>query len=187
MERTSVRTFTGQNVDLIDTAVDSINIYDIAHHLSKLDRYNGAGSFPYSVGYHSLLVAECLPEEYRLWGLLHDATEAYLGDVVSPLKSLLPGYRDIEQHLMAIIAGKFLLNMPRPPEVKAMDTAVMVAEMNQVMNWPDLAAQQGVPSAPVRIYQREWQDVRAEFLSKFEEYRRVEFFAKTKNYGGIAV
>lgn len=212
MGRTSVRTFSGSEVDLLHTDLASISIEDIAHHLSKLDRYNGAGAFPYSVGFHSLLVAESLPAELKLWGLLHDATEAYLGDVVSPLKALLPGfteikqvlldeiaklslefpeaqqalqqfvlaietmkdctpgYREIEQLLMGKIAERFRLGMPRPSIVKQADTAVMVAEMQQVMNWPDLAAAQHTSPAPVRIYERPWQDIRVEFLRRFIEY-----------------
>lgn len=168
--RTSVRTFTGSEVDLLNTHRDTISIVDIAHHLSKLDRYNGAGAFTYSVAQHSLFVAEILPDDLKLWGLLHDATEAYLGDVVSPLKKLLPGYREIEQKLMGKIAERFAFEMPRPAFVKAADTAVMVAEMNQVMNWPDLAEQQCAAPANIRIHHRTWQDVRAEFLVKFNEY-----------------
>lgn len=214
MNRTTVRTFTGSEVDLLVPAQESISIEDIAHHLSKLDRYNGAGSFPYSVAHHSLLVASILPNPLKLWGLLHDATEAYLGDVVSPLKKLLPefseieavlqeeilravghphalssvvidnvmlrlswrrngllGYRDIEQNLMKSIATRFRLQMPRPVEVKSADRAVMVAEMEQVMNWPDLASAQATPSASVRIYSRSWQSIRNEFLERFDEYK----------------
>ena len=65
------------------------NIYSIAYSLSFINRFTGhAGA--YSVAQHSILVAQHLPEEFKLSGLLHDATEAYLSDVSSPLKRLMP-------------------------------------------------------------------------------------------------
>ncbi len=105
----------------------------------KLDRYNGAGHWAYSMGQHSLVVAEVLPPEYRLPSLLHDATEVYLGDVVSPLKAMLPEYRKIEQNVMNAICKRFEISFPRPGIVKRADQAVMAAEMQQVVKWPDLA------------------------------------------------
>jgi hypothetical protein len=168
--RSYVRTFSGAEVDLLDPDPESLQLVDIAHHLSKLDRYNGAGAYSYSVGQHSLLVAEVLPPGLKLWGLLHDATEAYLGDVVAPLKALMRDYREIENNLMKRIARRFGLSMPRSSEVKAADKAVMVSEMRQVMNWPDLADAQQFDAAPVRIWQRPWHDVRDEFLKRFREY-----------------
>jgi hypothetical protein len=95
MKRTSVRTFTSADVDLLYACLDSIDIEDIAHHLSGMPRYNAALPFEYTVAQHSLLVAEILPDEHKLWGLLHDATEAYLGDVVSPLKRLLSTFDSV--------------------------------------------------------------------------------------------
>jgi hypothetical protein len=170
MKRSFVRTFSGAEVDLLHPTQESLRIEDIAHHLSKLDRYNGAGAYPYSVGQHCLLVAEVLPPLLKLWGLLHDATEAYLGDVVAPLKSLCSDYRFIEQNLMKHIACRFGLSLPRPSAIKTADKGIMVAEMHQVMNWPDLACRQEVEPAPVRIWQRPWQAVREEFLKRFREY-----------------
>ncbi|KAB1440348.1 hypothetical protein [Pseudodesulfovibrio senegalensis] len=131
-----VRTHTGKNLDLANPNSKEICIEDIAHHLAKLDRYNGAGHYSYSVGQHSLLVADALPKEYKLQGLLHDATEAYLGDVVSPLKAMLPEYRRIEGQVMRAICNRFQITFPRPQIIKKADQAVMAAEMQQVVKWP---------------------------------------------------
>lgn len=171
-----VRTYTGKNLDLAKPDPRQICIEDIAHHLAKLDRYNGAGHWAYSVGQHSLLVAEILPPEYRLPGLLHDATEAYLGDVVSPLKAMLPEYRKIEQNVMNAICKSFEISFPRPGIVKRADQAVMAAEMQQVVKWPDLAKRPDLPPPPkdMVIRQMPWQEVKQVFLERFQELKKAQ-------------
>ena len=166
-----VRTYTGKNLDLLNPDPKEIDIKDIAHHLAKLDRYNGAGHYTFSVGHHSLLVSDALPKEYKLHGLLHDATEAYLGDVVSPLKQLLPEYRKIEQGVMNAICTKFEITFPRPCIIKKADMSVMAAEMNQVVKWPDLPQKQGLPEPPkgMVIEPMNWQKVKKVFLERFKE------------------
>ncbi len=77
-------------------------IDDIASALSKVCRYGGHCSHFYSVAEHSVLVSRIM--EYwdlgdPMEGLLHDATEAYLSDVVGPFKQLLPDYRLLEEEL----------------------------------------------------------------------------------------
>ncbi len=167
--RTFVRTFTGKELDLLRPNPKDICIEDIAHHLAKLERYNGAGAYPYSVGQHSLFVAEILPPEYMLHGLLHDATEAYLGDVVSPLKQLLPEYKKIEQGIMAAVFTRFNLSFPRQDIIKQADKSVMAAEMHQVLGWPDLPAKQGLPAPPKGLIIRPlgWEDVKQAFTARF--------------------
>lgn len=169
-----VRTYTGKNVDLAKPEPGQICIEDIAHHLSKLDRYNGAGHFPYSVGQHSLLVSESLPKAYRLQGLLHDATEAYLGDVVSPLKAMLPEYRRIEGQVMQAICNRFKITFPRPRIIKKADQAVMAAEMMQVVKWPDLSRRPDLPPPPkgMAIRQMGWEEVKCRFLERFMELEK---------------
>lgn len=82
---------SGVDVDLLDPTPDQIRLGDIAHALSRLARFNGhtVGEYPWSVAQHSLLVESLLPEDAspqeRLVALLHDAHEAYLGDIVSPI------------------------------------------------------------------------------------------------------
>jgi hypothetical protein len=62
------------------------------------------------------------------WALLHDASEAYLGDVSAPLKAMLPDYRAIEHNVEQSIWAKFGLYGPLPAEIKAADVAMYYRE-----------------------------------------------------------
>lgn len=89
---TWVQTVSGIPFDLLDPKPDMVRVEDIAHALSRIARFNGhTHSEPYSVAHHSMLVADLLaswgaPPAIVREGLLHDAAEAYYGDIVSPLK-----------------------------------------------------------------------------------------------------
>lgn len=87
-----ILTISGVKVDLERPAWDSINIVDIAHALSMQCRYNGHVPTFYSVAEHSCRVVDVLlnkgHDQFALRGLLHDAAEAYLGDLVSPMKRI---------------------------------------------------------------------------------------------------
>ena len=110
-----IRTYTGKNFNLKDPDPNQVDIEDIAHALSNLCRFTGHTKFFYSVAQHSLLVSKMLlrdgySHEVALYGLLHDATEAYIGDIASPLKNLIPVYKKIERRIEKTIAKKFNLN-----------------------------------------------------------------------------
>lgn len=81
----SITTSTGRFVDLLHPKPEMVAIEDIAHALSKINRFTGHTSRPYTVADHCLL-ASYMGIGGRLACLLHDAAEAYLGDVASPLK-----------------------------------------------------------------------------------------------------
>lgn len=82
-----VQTYTGKYVDILDPDPSQICIEDIAHSLSLINRFNGHSIVPYSVGRHSIEVSKHFtdPKE-RLIGLMHDAAEAYMGDIPKPIK-----------------------------------------------------------------------------------------------------
>lgn len=83
-----METVSGRRVDLLDPKPEQIDPSDICYALSRLCRFTGhvAG---YSVAQHTLLVAANVPREFRAVALLHDAAEAYIGDISKPLKSAL--------------------------------------------------------------------------------------------------
>ena len=106
---------------------------DIAHALSILTRFTGHSKCPYSVAQHSVMVSRLTPSEHALWGLMHDASEAYLGDVSTPLKNVLPGYRELEEHVQRTIARVFGLAWPMPSSVKDADLRALMAEKRDLI------------------------------------------------------
>ena len=132
-ESVCIHTFSGIAFDLLNPKPEMILIEDIVHSLSLINRFNGAARFPYSVAQHSLYVAGLLPPELKLHGLLHDAPEAYVGDMVSPLKKIMTEYKEVEAGIARVVAEVFGLTWPAPPEVKKADLAVLSAEREQVL------------------------------------------------------
>jgi uncharacterized protein len=107
-----MQTFTGKAFVPLDPDPELVVREDIAHALSLLCRYGGHASRFYSVGEHSLLISRALerdgaPLDVVRWGLMHDAAEAYLGDVIRPVKRSMPEYRAAEARLLEVIAGVF--------------------------------------------------------------------------------
>lgn len=135
-----MQTHTGRVIDLTRFDEPDVSIADICHSLSQIIRFTGHADLPYTVAQHSLLVASLAPREVRLWALLHDASEAYLGDVASPLKTLLPEYRELEERFQKVIAGRFGLPWPIPQEVKDADRAALMIEKRDLLSmqypWP---------------------------------------------------
>lgn len=104
-----ITTSSGKFFDILKPEEYEFDIEEIATALSNLCRYTGHVNRFYSVAEHSVLVSRIVPERLALAGLLHDASEAYLGDVSSPLKKLLPDYKTIEERVQRAIASKFEL------------------------------------------------------------------------------
>lgn len=111
-----ITTVSGKFFDILKPEEYEFDIEEIATALSNLCRYTGHVNRFYSVAEHSVLVSRIVPNNLRLAALLHDASEAYLGDVSSPLKKLLPEYKAIERNVQAAIAKRFGLgdDLERP-------------------------------------------------------------------------
>lgn len=93
-----------------DVRPEDISIEEIAHSLARVNRFNGHTARAYSVAQHSCFVASLLPPKYELMGLLHDAAEAYIHDIISPIKKLLPSYAELEAGVMLAVCNKFGLD-----------------------------------------------------------------------------
>ena len=104
-----IQTWTGKFVDPLHLRPEDVDLEDIAHHLSMVCRFGGAVRRHYSVAEHSLLVASLVPPEHRLRALLHDAAEAYLGDIVRPMKKQpeMDHYRGCEHRAQRVIFDVF--------------------------------------------------------------------------------
>lgn len=136
--RPSISTFSGREFYPLSPKVEDVDAVDIAHALAAKCRYTGHTLRFYSVAEHCVHVSDFLAgtghgEELAFWGLLHDAAEAYLPDVASPIKSLLTGFRDIERRVLGVIAERFRLPWPEPPLVKEVDAEMIPLEKVHVM------------------------------------------------------
>lgn len=107
---------SGTKIHLDNMSIDDINLDDIAHHLTKICRYGGGLKLNhhYSVANHSIALYyyamdQGLPLEVQKCLLMHDATEAYLGDVNDILKLWLPDYMEIEEMVKQLIWAKYQL------------------------------------------------------------------------------
>ncbi|MBL4806407.1 MAG: HD domain-containing protein [Rhodobacteraceae bacterium] len=122
------RMLSGRRLDLLNPAPLDIEVEDIAHGLSFVARWNGqtVGEFPYSVAEHSLLVERIYarlnpnaPAKWKMVALLHDAPEYVIGDMISPVKAAVgPGYRELDDRLMAAVLLRFGLPGIIPKSVK---------------------------------------------------------------------
>lgn len=128
-----IRTYSGIMMDPMKASCADINVVDIAHALSHLCRFGGHCPRFYSVAEHSVLVAKALlpyGTHIALAGLFHDATEAYMQDLVSPLKHRLPDYMDAEDCLESVIALKLRVDFSHPV-IKKFDKRIACDEYEQ--------------------------------------------------------
>lgn len=109
-------------MNLHEPTVAMISHRDIAHGLSKICRFGGQIRHFYSVAQHSVIVSRKAPESLKKAALIHDFSEAYLGDVIKPLKVMLgTSYSDIEERFMRVICDKFKVPYDQLNEIKELD------------------------------------------------------------------
>ncbi len=174
------QTFTGREFWPLDPRPEEVSIRDIAHALSLVCRFQGHCRYFYSVAQHSLFVAAILksqdqPVSVQLAGLLHDAAEAYICDVVRPLKRLLgSAYKDTENLVAAAIGQRYGIELVTLPDVEKMaDEIALATEMQHMMkvtrDWGLSAKPLEVFSEGMKLDERNRLDVEDEFLLTFHE------------------
>lgn len=171
-ERTGdfMQTATGRKFWPMDPHADEVFIEDIAHSLSLQCRYAGHCLRFYSVAEHSVLIARHLAArhapEVALWGLLHDASEAYCVDIPRPLKPYLTNYKEIEESNWKAIAARYRLSSEIPAEVHDADNRIIADELANLvpMAWHARYAN------PLGVTLRYWSPEKAEveFLATFD-------------------
>lgn len=128
-----IQTFTGRAFDLRHPTPAMVNLPDIAHALGHLCRFTGHTSVPYSVARHSLAVAAIVPAELRLQALLHDAHEAYVGDISTPLKWEVPAFREVNDRVWRVVAAAFGIPEELDPAVKLADRIMLMTERRDLL------------------------------------------------------
>lgn len=164
-----LRLNSGAWFDLLAPEMSTFTIEDIAHGLAHTCRYAGQSKGFYSVAEHSLLVSAAA-EGHALEGLMHDAAEAFLGDVTRPLKQLLPDYRRIEKSVETAICERF--GVPSgTPRVKTADLEVLAAEQDQLMpeGTSDWVADTDIEPARIRVECLPPAIAKERFLQRYHE------------------
>lgn len=166
-----IQTYSGRRFNPLNPNSDAIVIQDIAHALSMQCRFSGHCRYFYSVAQHSVLVSYICGFEFALWGLLHDASEAYLVDMPRPLKrsGKLDAFIAYEHKVQKAVCKRFGLPDKEPADVKRADTILLATEARDLMSplHPDWRS----PAEPLPFKIDPWTPKQAEenFLKRFNE------------------
>lgn len=133
LKQSYIRTYCGIDFTIFSPQQEMILIEDIAHSLSRLCRYGGHCNQFYSVARHSIITSYLVQPKFALEALMHDATEGYIGDCVTPLKKHMPQFNEIENNLYKVIAKKYGLSYPMSKETKDADVAMIGYEWDFFM------------------------------------------------------
>ena len=158
---TWIQTASGTAFDLVYPSSGDVQIDDIACALSRICRFNGHTRRHYSVAEHSLLVAACMPTPYmQKVALLHDAAEAYVGDMTAPLKIAIRGkygqpssYDAVTDGVEQAIASRFCLTLSdlRGEMIKKADLSVLALERDTFFPEPRPRAWLDLPDPPENL------------------------------------
>lgn len=134
-----INTYSGIEFNLLNPTSEMINITDIAKGLAYKGHFGGQTPYYFSIAQHSTLVynllnKQCNDKKLLLLALLHDASEAYIGDMLSPIKKMMPQFCEIEDNLMQVICEKFNLNYSDLHLIKPYDNKAQDMEFNTFYN-----------------------------------------------------
>lgn len=166
-------TLSGLYFNPAELTPENVRIEDIAEGLSKCCRFAGQCSGFYSVAEHSVFLSRQITgRDFRKIGLLHDATEAYLGDLVRCVKRQCPEYKKLESRVWSVIRERFSLRCgdELPSDVLEADMRMLVTERLQLISeksqvW---SVQQTHEPYPINLPRLEWRQSRTLFLQTFD-------------------
>jgi len=173
MKRDWNPTYTGLKFNPLKPDHKKIRIEDIAHQLALTCRFGGATNKMMSVAQHSVIVSMYLEREghgstVSLWGLLHDAAEAYIGDLTMATKALFPEFKALEDNILQSIITKYGLSWPMPKIVHEWD---WIIGCNEAFTFVKGGSPKFYEVDPVmKVYMSSWDSEFAEdaFLERFD-------------------
>lgn len=162
--------FGGTYFDYGAPETSAFTIDDIANGLAMTCRFAGQCYRHYSVAQHSVHVSHLVPQSDAYEGLMHDAAEAFVGDMAKPLKIMLPDYRSIEKRVEAAIFHRFNVLTPLPKSIKEADLRMLVTEQRQLMrNRDDWDYTRGHEPADIELPAWSPEEAKARFLARYAE------------------
>lgn len=176
-----IQTRSGIKFSLDEPRPEMVNIGDIAYALARLPRYCGhTKGEPYSVAQHSYYVSQHCGAIHAMWGLLHDAPEAYVNDISRPVKQYMrhlaitgvSPFDDLEGRVTRAVCLKFNLPLEEPPIVKVADNNLLCTERRDLFDntedWHHRPAN-GFDELPFTIKPWKWRVAEASFLERFHQ------------------
>lgn len=178
-EKVWIQTWSGRKFDLVNPLPEMVHLRDIAEALAKANRFTGHTLRPYSVAQHSVFCSYHVPYRARLHALLHDAEEAYMGDIATPLKMALrslgagTAVRDLSDRIRGAVFEKFGLAWPCDPdiwmEVKNADALALATEKRDLLRHK-LSWSYSMPDPdPVLLVPVPWWDAAEMFMKRARE------------------
>jgi len=165
-ETTWFQTYSGIRFYPWVPSLEMVTLDDVAHHTACANRWCGATKFPISVAYHEVmcwrLAMFLYPDrkDIQKWALFHDAGEAYVIDLIRPVKRFMPEYRAMEEQVLKVLHVKFDLTWPMPDEVHYIDNLQLSIENRFAVN---------------RRIQGLYNDLYTEFVSREPQLCDAEF------------
>lgn len=135
MKKNDLITSQGEFFNFLDPMGENFSIVDIAHALSNLCRFGGHVKEFYSVAQHSVILSYNVDKKIQFEALMHDAAEAYIGDMVTPLKDIMEEYKNLEKKIEFILFSNFNINYPLPEEIKKSDKRMFATELRDLFSF----------------------------------------------------
>ncbi len=167
----------GEVFDLANPDPTKIDFREIAYTLAKINRFCGRTPLPYSVAQHSVIVAQILelknqPTNVILAGLLHDAHEAFTGDIITPIKSILNADKlhEVQSGIDEVIYSKTSIHLSDNDKVsiKEADNIALATELRDLLEYTDNNS--SYKPLPFIIKPVPWLIAAEEFIRFFNKY-----------------
>ena len=183
MASPKILTFSGALIDPVLPEPELINIADIAQGLALANRYCGQCNYPYSVAQHSVALSKAVPPYMKRYALMHDASEAFLGDKIRPVKRLLPDYIALEKVYSDAVYKRF--DVLQFQEMYEFDFRLTANEIEAAMPHNTYAKEAGIEPLdiqPILIQEMSWDQARRNFVYEF-----IYLFPEFKEEGEWAI
>lgn len=164
-----IQTLSGKQFNLLEPTPEMIDIHDIAAGLANKGHFSGLTPSFFSIAQHCVMVCDefsfwdfSIDPKLKLLALLHDAAEAYIGDVIKPLKVRIPQFAEIEENIMKVICTKYGMDYSSLHLIKSTDLFIQEVEYNAFYN-------EG------RITYMNPKQAKLEFLDRFKIYYNEDY------------